>query len=204
MDRHPTVTPSLLDVDNNIDFTFKGMGLIGNKMHYAGIGSRSTPVDVLEKFKTIGSLLSKIGYVLRSGGADGADSAFELGCDLVNGKKEIFLPWKKFNGNDSNLYNTPKEAEKIVEKIHPIWNKLKLPVKELHKRNVCQILGYSLKDPVKFVICYTENGSGKGGTATAINLAKSLGILVFDFGKEESKNQFKTFILNRHKLDNII
>ena len=47
---------------------------------YTGIGSRNTPKEVLELMKTIGKYLGCLGYELRSGGADGADSAFESGC----------------------------------------------------------------------------------------------------------------------------
>lgn len=162
-----------------------------HQLSYAGVGSRGTPVDILEKFEIIGFFLAKRGYLLRSGGADGADSAFEKGCDLAKGRKEIFLPWKGFNGNNSNLFKTPKGAEKFVEKIHPAWHKLKIPVKQLHARNVCQILGYSLDDPVEFVLCYTKDALGKGGTATAINLAKSMGIPVFDFGESSNIDKFR-------------
>lgn len=55
---------------------------------YAGIGSRKTPKKILEQMRNISSFLAKEGYTLRSGGADGADSAFEDGCDLVLGEKK--------------------------------------------------------------------------------------------------------------------
>ena len=50
-------------------------------MYYAGIGSRETPGLMLGAFARIGEFLAKKGYTLRSGGADGADTAFEVGCD---------------------------------------------------------------------------------------------------------------------------
>lgn len=59
-------------------------------MYYAGIGSRETPTFVLEAFKQIGEELAKLGVILRSGGASGADSAFEEGCDRVNGERDIY------------------------------------------------------------------------------------------------------------------
>jgi predicted Rossmann fold nucleotide-binding protein DprA/Smf involved in DNA uptake len=62
-------------------------------MIYAGIGSRETPPDVQKLIFDIADKLAKKGYVLRSGGADGADLTFEAGCDNSNGLKEIFLPW---------------------------------------------------------------------------------------------------------------
>jgi predicted Rossmann fold nucleotide-binding protein DprA/Smf involved in DNA uptake len=47
--------------------------------YYAGIGSRETPKEICNKMTEIASLLEKQDFVLRSGGANGADSAFEKG-----------------------------------------------------------------------------------------------------------------------------
>ena len=48
------------------------------EIFYAGIGSRETPPEFIDEFIKIGKWLGSHGYILRSGGADGADSAFEL------------------------------------------------------------------------------------------------------------------------------
>jgi predicted Rossmann fold nucleotide-binding protein DprA/Smf involved in DNA uptake len=45
-------------------------------MIYAGIGSRETPKEVLKSMTNYAKELSATGWVLRSGGADGADTAF--------------------------------------------------------------------------------------------------------------------------------
>jgi len=42
-------------------------------MIYAGIGSRSTPVEIIDKMIAIGSYMAHQGHLLRSGAADGAD-----------------------------------------------------------------------------------------------------------------------------------
>lgn len=154
------------------------------KQIYAGIGSRNTPQDILDKFFEIGKFLAQKKYVLRSGGAEGADSFFEKGCDSGDGEKEIYLPWKGFNGNKSSLYNPSLGTELIVKLVHPNFNGLTNGALRLHKRNVHQILGQDLNTPVDFVICYTENGETKGGTATAIQIAKNLNIDVFNFGSD--------------------
>ena len=65
-------------------------------MSYAGIGSRKTPVHILSKMRRVAERLEVRGYTLRSGGADGADTAFEEGCK----RKEIFLPQPGFNGRE--------------------------------------------------------------------------------------------------------
>jgi hypothetical protein len=69
---------------------------------YAGIGARKPPKEIFHKCFTIAELLAEKGYTLRSGGADGCDTAFEIGHG--NHDKQIFLPWKNFNHNKSPLY----------------------------------------------------------------------------------------------------
>lgn len=146
--------------------------------YYTGVGSRETPQNILDRFTRLARFLED--YTLRSGGADGADTAFEIGAAA----KEIFVPWKGFNGNDSKLFNQKLEAFEIASRHHPAWDKLKDSVKKLMSRNVHQVLGVDLKTPSEFVVCWTPNGEEKGGTALAIRVAKENGIPVFNFGRE--------------------
>jgi hypothetical protein len=97
------------------------------------------------------SALARCGGVLRSGGALGADSAFETGCDLVDGSKEIYLPFKSFNNNASDLYQVSEDALYLASTIHPVFNKLSRVAKLLVARNMYQILGENLHTPVEFV-----------------------------------------------------
>ncbi len=60
---------------------------------YAGIGSRETPAEILMYMTRIASFLESKGYTLFSGGASGADTAFEIGVSN-SGNKKIFLPWE--------------------------------------------------------------------------------------------------------------
>ena len=46
---------------------------------YTGVGSRETPSDILEVMESVGYALASQGWTLRSGGAVGADQAFERG-----------------------------------------------------------------------------------------------------------------------------
>ena len=47
--------------------------------YYTGIGSRETPNEILDRMTRLGSWFSELDWVLRSGGAEGADRAFERG-----------------------------------------------------------------------------------------------------------------------------
>jgi len=147
--------------------------------YYAGIGSRKTPPDILNIMELIGIELARKGFVLRSGGAAGADSAFERGCDSVRGKKEIFLPWAKFNNHEGIVGPSP-EAFKIAAKFHPAWNRCSRYARILHARNSHQVLGYDLKTPSKFIICWHQ---GTGGTMQAVRIANHYKIPVFNLNE---------------------
>ncbi len=152
--------------------------------YYTGVGSRSSPPEILEKIQLIAAALANKGYILRSGAANGSDEFFERGCDSVNGKKEIYLPWKGFNNSQSELYNVSDEALELAKSIHPAWSKLNQAAQKLHSRNCYQVAGLNLDTPSNFLICYTENGASIGGTRTAIEIANKYGITVYNLGKE--------------------
>ena len=150
-------------------------------LYYAGIGSRMTPPDVLEKIsQVLAPELASLGFCLRSGGADGADSAFEVGADRVQGQKEIYLPWKSFNKSTSNLYQVTESALELAQRFHPAWQRLNWAAQKLMARNGYQVLGLDLQTPVAFVVCYTSDGKASGGTGQALRIAKSLNISIFN------------------------
>ena len=164
------------------------------QMFYTGIGSRSTPKDILELMTDIAMDLACEGYILRSGGADGADSAFEHGAKLVQGRTEIYLPWKKFNGHNSELFNIPDAAYKIAEDIYGTrWKILTPAVRKLMARNICQVTGETLDKPSDFVVCWTPDGCTNkatrnketGGTGQAIAYADTTSVPVFNLENED-------------------
>lgn len=79
------------------------------------------PDDILDLMRAVAEELARHGMILRSGGADGADSAFEEGCRRVNGKMEIYLPWRGFNGNHSPLFLVGDDAMEVAAEHHPAW-----------------------------------------------------------------------------------
>lgn len=160
-------------------------------MYYAGIGSRKTPPEILEAFKSIASYLALKGFVLRTGGASGADSAFEIGCNKNHGKKEIFLPWNGFNNNSAKMIPLSEEAMELAKFYHPNWIHLSEGARKMMARNCYQVLGANLKSPVGFILCYTPNGNGSGGTGQAIRIATDRHIPIIDAGKYYDANVFK-------------
>lgn len=164
---------------------------------YTGIGSRETPPEVIEAFEKLGFWLATKGYILRSGHADGADSAFERGCLRANGSMEIYLPWEGFGGSASKyVLKNDDKAMAVARRFHPAFDRLSQGAQKLQARNSYQVLGYGLDNPSAFVICWTKNGKGSGGTGQAIRLATEYGVPVFDFGKfdiETAKKEFNVF-----------
>lgn len=162
-----------------------------SRIAYAGIGSRSTPSPVLDLMKKIAYACAMRGYILRSGAAQGADAAFEAGCDEVQGTKEIYLPWKRFNDHKSPFIGASDAAFDIAAKYHPNWHNLSGPVMNLHARNVHQILGRNLNDPVARVICWTPNASGSGGTGQALRIAQAYRIPIHDLGDSKMRYYYE-------------
>lgn len=160
--------------------------------YYTGIGSRESPQNILNFMTVIAQWLYNRNFILRSGGTDGADTAFEKGA---GNKKEIYLPWKGFNNNSSFLYTIPKDAFEIASKVHPAWNKCSSTAKKLHARNVLQVWGKDLHTFSKFVVCWTKGGKPVGGTATAIKLAEKVGIPVFNLAIKNHREKIKKRIL---------
>ena len=138
------------------------------KTYYTGVGSRETPPDILKLMTEFARVANKMGMVLRSGGADGADRAFELGADL---KKEIYRP-----------EDAIPDAFEIASRFHPTWFFLPEYIRKLHARNVFQVLGRDLRTLSKFLVCWTPDGCTQhktrrkitGGTGTAISVASEI------------------------------
>lgn len=150
------------------------------KKVYAGVGSRETPIDIQAIMRDMAFDLANENMVLRSGAAIGADSAFESGCDAAGGKKEIFVAPDMYGMDVRPDYIAAPRCENYIEclkmarSVHPNWHAMQSWGRAQHARNVMQVLGEDLKTPANFLICWApvENGSLKGGTRTAWEIAK--------------------------------
>ena len=167
-----------------------------NKL-YAGIGGRNTPPEVCEEFTRIAYRLMQLGYTLRSGGANGADAAFEEGTGKYV-PQEIWLPWEGFNNTDSLLIlenPIPQSVIAIAEEIYDRWDSTNEAVRKLHARNVYQILGHDLHTPVDFVVCWTDRpNTDTGGTQFGIHLAKQYNIPVYNFDCDDDREDFMALL----------
>lgn len=180
--------------------------------YYTGVGSRETPEQILKMMTDLAYHLSLQGWTLRSGGAWGADEAFQKG---VTDYSNIFLPYKNFRkdeGIQGRWINDPELTSQAMyimsqKKGHPHWehwlnNNSQASNVRLHMRNVFQVLGENLNDPAKFLVCWTrdeactydETSYATGGTGTAIRLAHIYGVPVFNLSKLEHKIRIENWI----------
>lgn len=163
--------------------------------YYTGIGSRNTPEDILSFMTKIAKLYHSLGWVLRSGGAVGADTAFESGAGEL---KEIYKA-DIYKFVESELYQRAKELSKTY---HGAWMKCSDYAKALHARNVFQVLGQDLNTPSQFVVCWTPDGCKDhyartletGGTGTAISVAWGRGITIYNLAVQEDRIFFERYI----------
>lgn len=172
---------------------------------YAGIGSRQTPPDILQLMQRIGKRLEERGFTLRSGGAAGADSAFEAGA---TSHKEIYLPFAGFNGKTSPFSEASKEAFEVAKLVHPAWQALGETARKLQARNSHQVLGQDLRTPSEFVVCWTPAGEeteaertrDTGGTGQAIALASRWRVPVFNLQRADALERLKAYLEGEYSL----
>ena len=166
---------------------------------YAGVGSRRTPRDVLDAMGDIAQTLGDAGAALSTGGAHGADKAFETGALRTDAPITVHTPWPGYNGyqpgrdpeTDIDIVH-PKSTQTVAghsyadlaREHHPHWKRCGRGARALFLRNV-SILAGALDDdggtlPVRAVIAYTPNGlpvgREAGGTGHTLRTAASLDI----------------------------
>lgn len=172
-------------------------------LYYTGVGSRRTPTPILNVMRVLGRALAEQGWVLRSGGAAGADTAFEEGALAVDGSRlNIYLPWASF------WRDAPKQGPTVLPSwcdvptrfknyehslpilvgVYPRYKRVSMGAQKLHRRNVYQVLGDDLATPSQFMIYWAEpTGDGvRGGTNTAFLLSQKYGVPTYNLYNEST------------------
>lgn len=167
---------------------------------YTGIGSRKIGKENYAFLFQIGKKLKEQGWIVRSGGAQGADSAFGEADPLG----EHYVPWRNFavlkNLSEINVNQFKRDilekAAKIAAEHHKKWDSLSSAVQLLHTRNVFQIFGRSLDSPSKMVIFWApeEKGEVVGGTGQAIRIARSYNIPTYNTYFSETKERLQKWL----------
>ena len=171
-------------------------------LYYAGIGSRIAGQAVLERLRRLAMRLASCGYVLRSGAAEGSDTACEIGALCGAGGLELWLPWPNFRNRFGQGYFPDIQHFEIASQFHPVWDKLPSYAKYLHARNVGQILGQDCASPVQFVLCWTADGCESestrtrhtGGTGSAIAIASRYNIPIFNLYNDDAIDRLEAYL----------
>ena len=162
--------------------------------YYAGIGSRKTPSNVLDRIRNYSRELGELGYHLNTGDAIGADAAFIRGTTLAGSPKTILksndaLPWSFI------------EVQRHLPSDRRGFENWKPFIKGLVARDMMQVLGTNGDEPVEFVLCYTPTTeyscSLSGGTGYAIRCALAYDIPVYNLFIQEDEEKFIKERLNR-------
>ena len=151
------------------------------RLTYAGIGSRQTPLPVLRRMKELAGELAADGWRLRSGGAEGADSAFAAGAP--EDAREIWRPAGDRTPSAEGRQMEPEvaaRATRLASEAHPRWDRCSPYARKLHARNAAIVLGGKLDDRVDAVVCWTPHGAVAGGTGLAMRLARDRGAPVLN------------------------
>lgn len=174
---------------------------------YAGIGSRQTPPSILRVMRLLAAEAARLGWTLRSGGAPGADEAFEDAAAAAGGTVESFHPWPGFRAKERARLVRPMLARPtdaalaLAADMHPTWSRLGRGPRALHARNAHQLLGADLHTPATVVICWTPDGSldgssrASGGTGQALRIAAHLGVPVLNLARPEHRRMAESVLL---------
>lgn len=178
---------------------------------FTGVGSRETPDDILTLMRGYSKAMVLRSWVLRSGGANGADSAFCAGWfdalyENINIQDaEIYLLWHGFNDYSKDSKNCKlvvdkaiiSQAQEILRTVHPAYERLTRGPLALHTRNVYQVLGSDLKTPSRGLVAYAKldkHGEPMGGTRTAIKIAEMYNIPCLNLFKDEDRARLEKYL----------
>lgn len=200
------------------------------KKYYTGVGSRETPLYIQYVMSLQANILEKLGFTLRSGRCYGPDAVFEDALESPEYTSEIYVPNKRFpytvgskfrdyyiipkeiNGDGTNSYYAQAMRFIFDLKLHKGWDFVPVRIRDLHNRNVFQVLGKQLSkyEKSKFIACYTKNkeknyestSKKTGGTGTAINVASKFDVPIFNLSVDEDFYRIIKFIIKHKKLIN--
>lgn len=184
---------------------------------YTTVGSRNTPGPIQWLMARIARHLNQQGHGIRSGGARGADTAFQIGS-MSSGtpNRRIYLPNPSFtvsgNGSRIPLDADPQHVVLPPENLHEairILQRHRLgrsriphtanpetllsqdPVTALFARNVAQVLGGNLDNPSAGLIGYMPlPPAAPGGTKIAFDLAQARGVPTFNLADRHTLDLF--------------
>ena len=184
---------------------------------WTGVGSRVVPTAIAEYQAMVGGMMAELGGQLRTGDAFGSDENFLDGYNkaiaelpnmppaevyytrLANRRGLIHDPASGYF--EAEQYETFEKAKVIAEVARGSFQNLKDWGIALHTRNVYQVLGPELDKRSWLCILYAEpsgkKGRVKGGTNTALQIAKRFNVPTANIYTEEARWALKRWLLDQ-------
>lgn len=170
------------------------MIVVDDDSFFTGVGSRDTPLAILRLMSRFSRLQRR---KCRTGGARGADEAFETNWDPM-----IYLPHMKWRGKDGFWRWSDAAidfADRLLKEVFP-YDIQSQQTREFFRRNCWQVLGVceTESDVVKsdYVVCWTPDGAVSiddyqleitGGTGIAINVASIYKVNVLNLQRKDHR-----------------
>ncbi len=171
-----------------------------------------------ELYPVLNSLFARfadLGFTLRTSGTLGIElsalKAYKKKLDkgLITPKRvQVFSPWNGYSTlipiTSCYVYLTVDNfspASNFVRLVTPYWDKGTRNMKKQQAKNAMMVFGAKLDRPCDLMIVWNEKdakGNPTGSTATAIRLAETNGIPVFDLTDQD--DLFDTFFKLRQHL----
>lgn len=174
---------------------------------FTGVGSRRLDAYGEVLCRSVAAVIKDLGYILSTGDAtEGCDAVFWT-C-FPRKQRFRFGP---YNPEKKPKYGTIvirdgtesyKRAHYFAGFLHPAYRFLPQWMKELHLRNVFQVLGSNLDHPTEFLLCWTPDGAENakatskktGGTGTAIRCADKFGVPVFNLQRPDAIPRLEQYL----------
>jgi hypothetical protein len=135
----------------------------------------------------------------RSGGAAGADIAFETGFRSTRGSFAVFRP-RPLATMRAEMDLFDREVRPIAGAHMPSIFGMSAGNAGLLARNMNQVLGADLRSPCDFVVCWTPTldyrSREAGGTRYACLLAQARGIPIFNIADSEQFDSLLKIVYN--------
>ncbi len=181
---------------------------------YCGVGSRSTPRDILDLMQDIGCQFALKKWGLVTGDAHGADAAFIGGAKSVRGPYLAYVPFQRraivISKDPPQQYIWPSdaqswfEAQEVLEQtgVAPDIRGMPPYIKPYVLRDVFQVLGdmpITSPVPVDCVVYWArESGIGQisGGTKYAVGVARAHNIMCHNLYFREEQARWYDWLKN--------
>ena len=170
---------------------------------YTGIGDVDTPHEIGWIMTEVAQKLSSVNFTLRTGANLGAEETFSKAVHDP-ALKEVYLPWSKFNNNDSQLFNIGFLGMEIAKDHNKNFNVLSNGARSFLATVSYQLLGKDLKTPSKMVITWSADGQESmlrryrysGNNAQVARVANTFNIPIFNLRNNGSLGKLKQFLID--------